>query len=93
MNPAVLALRGVIRAYQWTIAPVLGANCRFAPSCSEYACEAIGRHGALAGVWLGAWRILRCNPWGGAGYDPVPAQPPFRFGRPGRCDCARERAR
>lgn len=93
MNPAVPALRGLIRAYQWTIAPVLGANCRYAPSCSEYACEAIGRHGALAGIWLGARRILRCNPWGGAGYDPVPDEPPFRPFQGRSCGCARERGR
>ena len=65
-------LRGLIRAYQLTLSPLLGPRCRFAPSCSEYAMEAIARHGALAGVWLAAKRIARCHPWGGAGFDPVP---------------------
>ena len=62
-----------IRLYQWTISPLLGVNCRYAPSCSAYAIEAIATHGALRGGWLGAKRILRCHPWGGSGYDPVPA--------------------
>ena len=53
-------------------APVLGANCRFTPSCSEYAIEALRRHGALRGGALAAWRVLRCNPWVRAAYDPVP---------------------
>ncbi len=65
-------LRAVIRVYQWVLAPALGANCRFAPSCSEYAYEAVGVHGALKGSWLALRRILRCHPWGGWGYDPVP---------------------
>jgi len=62
-----------IRLYQWTLAPLLGVNCRYAPSCSAYAVEAILTHGALRGFWLGLRRILRCHPWGGSGYDPVPA--------------------
>lgn len=72
MNPVSILLRVLIRAYQWLIAPVLGANCRFAPSCSEYAHEALGIHGPIRGSWLALCRILRCHPWGGAGYDPVP---------------------
>jgi putative membrane protein insertion efficiency factor len=72
MNPLSILLRVLIRAYQWLIAPVLGANCRFAPSCSEYAHEALGLHGPLMGLWLALRRILRCHPWGGSGYDPVP---------------------
>jgi uncharacterized protein len=62
-----------IRLYQWTISPLLGVNCRYAPSCSAYAIEAIEAHGAVRGGWLGLRRILRCHPWGGSGYDPVPA--------------------
>ncbi len=97
MNPVALLLRGLIRAYQWTVAPVLGVNCRYAPSCSEYACEAIGRHGALAGAWLATARLMRCHPWGGWGYDPVPERPPFRFGVRRACRCGEtskvERAR
>jgi putative membrane protein insertion efficiency factor len=65
-----------IRLYQWTIAPLLGVNCRFAPSCSAYAIEAIETHRPMRGAWLGLRRILRCHPWGGSGYDPVPAVRP-----------------
>jgi uncharacterized protein len=69
---AALALRGAVRAYQWTLRPVLGCNCRFHPSCSDYALEAIAAHGALRGAALAGARILRCNPWHPGGYDPVP---------------------
>jgi putative membrane protein insertion efficiency factor len=86
MNPLAFLLRAAIRVYQWTLAPVIGVNCRFAPSCSEYACEAIGRHGAFAGVYLGARRLLRCHPWGGAGFDPVPEESPLRAAAR-RCAC------
>ena len=65
-------LRLMIRCYQLMIAPVLGNNCRFEPSCSHYAAEAIERHGPWRGSVLAARRVLRCNPWGGGGYDPVP---------------------
>lgn len=67
-----LPLRGLIRAYQWGLAPALQPRCRFLPSCSNYALEAIERHGAVRGSWLTARRIARCHPWGGHGYDPVP---------------------
>lgn len=87
MSLIALLLRSLIRVYQWTVAPVIGVNCRFAPSCSEYACEAIGRHGALAGFYLGARRLLRCHPWGGSGFDPVPDVSPLR-GLAARCACA-----
>jgi uncharacterized protein len=65
---AVLA----IRAYQVALSPLLAPACRFEPSCSRYAIEAIERHGALRGTWLAAKRIGRCHPWGGFGHDPVP---------------------
>ncbi len=68
----VLALRAPILFWQWVIAPVLGPNCRYTPSCSHYAAEALEVHGPLRGTWLAAKRILSCNPWGGAGFDPVP---------------------
>jgi putative membrane protein insertion efficiency factor len=62
-----------IKAYRLLISPWFGAACRFTPSCSSYTQEAILRHGPVRGVWLGARRIARCHPWGGSGYDPVPA--------------------
>ena len=73
MNPLTILLRGLIRLYQLCISPLLGVNCRFAPSCSEYAAEALTRHGAVRGGWLTLRRLVRCHPWGGSGYDPVPA--------------------
>jgi uncharacterized protein len=72
MNPAVLALKGAVVAYQWTLRPFLGPHCRFHPSCSHYALEALSEHGALKGSWMAGKRILRCNPWHPGGYDPVP---------------------
>lgn len=67
-----LLLRALIRGYQLLISPLLGPSCRYLPSCSEYASEAVERHGALAGGWLALKRLARCHPWGGSGYDPVP---------------------
>lgn len=61
-----------IRCYQRCISPFLGANCRFMPTCSEYAVEALKRHGVLKGGTLTLWRILRCQPFCKGGYDPVP---------------------
>jgi putative membrane protein insertion efficiency factor len=62
----------LIRAYQWLLSPWLGQNCRYLPSCSEYAAEAIDCHGLVRGGWLAVRRLGRCHPWGGHGYDPVP---------------------
>ena len=62
----------LIRGYQLFISPLLGVNCRFAPSCSAYALEALEKHGPLQGGALMVKRIVRCHPWGGSGYDPVP---------------------
>ena len=64
-------LIALIRFYKAAISPWLGANCRFTPTCSEYAMEAIQRHGALKGFWMATGRILRCNPFCKGGYDPV----------------------
>ncbi len=64
-------LIALIRFYKAQISPWLGANCRFVPTCSEYAIDAIGKYGAWRGTWMAAWRILRCNPFGKGGYDPV----------------------
>jgi len=62
-----------IRLYQWLLSPILGPRCRFAPSCSAYAVEAIERHGVVRGGWLALRRVARCHPWHDGGYDPVPA--------------------
>jgi uncharacterized protein len=62
----------LIRLYQWTVSPLLGARCRFYPSCSQYALEAITRFGVLRGGWLAARRLARCHPWHAGGFDPVP---------------------
>ena len=67
-----LVLRALIRAYQLLISPVLGPNCRYWPTCSSYAAEAICEHGALKGGALALRRLCSCHPWGGSGYDPVP---------------------
>ncbi|MDI9470914.1 MAG: membrane protein insertion efficiency factor YidD [Bacillota bacterium] len=63
-------LLGLIRAYQRELSPQLGASCRFVPTCSEYAAQAIEAYGVLCGLGLALWRILRCNPFGKGGYDP-----------------------
>jgi len=62
----------LLKAYRYAISPMLGSNCRFVPSCSAYAVEAIERHGALRGSWLAARRVARCHPWCDGGHDPVP---------------------
>lgn len=62
----------VIRVYQWTVSPLLGPACRFYPSCSHYALEAIERFGVLRGGWLAVRRLARCHPWHPGGFDPVP---------------------
>ena len=69
MGNVIVAL---IRLYQRLISPLLGENCRFSPSCSQYAIEAIRAHGAILGVGYAAWRIVRCQPFCKGGYDPVP---------------------
>jgi len=82
-----------IRAYQLTLSSLIGRQCRYLPSCSEYTDEAIQTHGFWAGGWMGFARICRCNPWGGSGYDPIPlerpagasALTPWRYGR-WRCE-------
>jgi len=67
-----LLLLWVLRAYQYMLRPLLGANCRFYPSCSDYARDAIERHGAARGSWLAVRRIARCHPYHAGGFDPVP---------------------
>lgn len=83
VRPLVLAVQG----YRYLISPIVGPCCRFSPSCSAYAIEALRRHGALRGGWLALQRIARCQPWGGSGYDPVPtslhdAARPSRLSQP-----------
>ena len=65
----------LIRLYQWTVSPYLGPRCRFHPSCSQYALEAITRFGVLKGTGLALWRLARCAPWHPGGFDPVPGGP------------------
>ena len=62
---------GLLRAYRWAISPMLPASCRYVPTCSEYALEAVERHGALLGGLKAAWRVLRCHSFAKGGYDPV----------------------
>lgn len=62
----------VVRLYRITLGPVLGGRCRFLPTCSEYAIEALQKHGAVRGSLLTVWRLLRCHPFSRGGYDPVP---------------------
>ncbi len=71
MTPAAAVGIGVVRVYQYTLRGFIGPNCRFCPSCSDYAIEALRTHGALKGGMKAGWRILRCNPWNEGGYDPV----------------------
>lgn len=75
MKPANLVIRplvALIRFYQRFISPLTPPSCRYYPTCSHYAVTALQKHGPLKGGWLALRRILRCNPWGGSGYDPVP---------------------
>ena len=65
-------LIAVVRAYQWVLSPLMGSQCRFQPTCSHYAIEALQTHGAWRGSWLALKRIGRCHPWHPGGYDPVP---------------------
>ena len=75
-----LPLRGLVWLYKLLVSPILGPRCRFLPTCSDYALEALERHGAFFGSWLAVRRVCRCHPFGGSGYDPVPevGAPAFR---------------
>jgi putative membrane protein insertion efficiency factor len=87
--PLASLLRLPILGYRYSLSMLIGRRCRFAPTCSEFADEALARHGAWAGGWMAAGRVCRCQPWGSDGYDPVPrALPsdaawsrPWRYGR------------
>jgi putative membrane protein insertion efficiency factor len=63
---------GLLRGYKWAISPLLPPSCRYVPTCSEYAMEAVARYGVLRGSWMAAGRLLRCHPFVKGGYDPVP---------------------
>jgi putative membrane protein insertion efficiency factor len=63
-------LIGLVRIYQWTLSPIMGRDCRFQPTCSHYFIGAVNKYGAVRGALKGIWRICRCHPWGGSGYDP-----------------------
>lgn len=71
-------LLALVRAYRLLFSPWIGNVCRYYPSCSHYALDALQRHGALGGSALAAWRVLRCNPWSLGGCDPVPEDPPWK---------------
>lgn len=79
MNPAQFILTILLRLYQRVVSPMftalfgpMGLGCRYQPTCSEYAVQAVRRHGALRGTWLATGRVCRCHPWAGFGHDPVP---------------------
>ena len=74
MNPFTFILALPIRLYRLIFSPWVGFNCRYQPTCSAYALEALDKHGAIKGSYLTVHRICRCHPWGGDGYDPVPAE-------------------
>jgi putative membrane protein insertion efficiency factor len=86
LGRAARVARDVVRApivvYQRVISPGLPRRCRYEPTCSRYASQAIGEYGILKGLVLAAWRLLRCNPWSPGGYDPVGAQRVFKAGPP-----------
>lgn len=69
---ALKILIAFVRLYQGMISPYLGAKCRYEPTCSNYAVEALNKHGVIKGSWLSTKRLCSCHPWGGKGYDPVP---------------------
>jgi uncharacterized protein len=81
-DPLRWLLIGFLRAYRLLISPLYGQVCRYHPSCSAYALEAVTVHGSLKGTWLAARRLTRCHPWAAGGYDPVP--PPRKTAEPSR---------
>lgn len=66
------SVRAALKAYKWTLSPLIGRYCRYLPTCSEYAAQALIEHGPVRGSYLSIRRVCRCNPFGGSGYDPVP---------------------
>ncbi|MEM1076611.1 MAG: membrane protein insertion efficiency factor YidD [Pseudomonadota bacterium] len=72
MSPLAFLFSLPVRAYRLIFSPWVGHNCRFQPTCSQYALDALAKHGGLRGGWMALRRIARCHPWGSSGYDPVP---------------------
>jgi putative membrane protein insertion efficiency factor len=72
LSPIVFVLKLVVRFYQIFLSPILPRSCRYTPTCSHYAIQALEKHGLIKGGFLAVKRILSCHPWGGSGYDPVP---------------------
>ncbi|MEM6890276.1 MAG: membrane protein insertion efficiency factor YidD [Pseudomonadota bacterium] len=72
MTPLAWVIALPVRAYRLVFSPWVGHNCRFQPTCSQYALDALAKHGGVRGTWLALRRIGRCHPWGASGYDPVP---------------------
>jgi putative membrane protein insertion efficiency factor len=77
-------LVGLVRVYQWVLSPLLGDRCKYHPTCSQYAIDALHEHGAARGTVLAAWRVLRCNPWSAGGVDHACDQTLFRRSAHGR---------
>jgi putative membrane protein insertion efficiency factor len=75
-SPVARLLLGLITLYRYTLSPLIGRQCRYLPTCSHYAEDALRAHGAWAGSWMALARICRCRPWGGRGYDPAPVKRP-----------------
>jgi uncharacterized protein len=71
------AILGLIRLYKMMLSPLVGRDCRYLPTCSAYAADAVRAHGAWKGSWMAGARLCRCHPWGGSGYDPAPIEAPF----------------
>ena len=86
MNLYERTVRAALRAYKLTLSPLIGRQCRFGPSCSDYAAEVLITHGPLRGGFLAARRLCRCNPWGGSGYDPPPPPRHPRAARKWTCE-------
>lgn len=74
MNPITMVLKGLVKVYQYAISPYLPASCRYYPTCSSYALQALDKHGPVKGLFLTLGRLSRCHPFGGQGYDPVPEE-------------------
>ncbi len=83
-SPVAIVAVEAIRWYQRAISPLLGPACRYEPTCSHYTLQAVERFGAARGIWIGARRLLRCQPWSAGGYDPVPEAPDLTSIRPAR---------